>query len=135
MKNKFIYNIVLFSLFSILFSSFGMQDDIPTDIKQAFRNGDSKKLSNYIGATLELSILEDESIYSKSQSLIIIQKFFNKYPPSNFVVLHQGGKASSKYAIGNLTSQNKTFRVTLLLKIRENQVILHQLRIEEENAR
>jgi hypothetical protein len=135
MKNKIIHKITFLTLIIIIFSSFKLQDDIPAGIKQAFSYGDSKKLSNYIGATLELSILDNESIYSKSQALMIIQNFFDKYPPTGFVILHQGSKASSKYAIGNLTTNNKTFRVTLLLKIRENQNILHQLRIEEENAR
>ena len=135
MRNKLIHNIVFFTLLLFVYASVSAQNDIPVDIKQAFRNGDAKKLTNYVGSTLELSVPGNESIYSKSQALMIIQNFFTKYPPSNFVILHQGGKVSSKYAIGNLTSGDKTFRVTFLLKIKENQVILHQLRIEEENAK
>ena len=106
--------------------------EIPSGIQEAFRKGDASSLSSYFSSTLELTLYEKEEIYSKTQAGIILRKFFSDNPPSQFKIIHQGGKENSKYAIGNLTSGTKSFRVTFLLKTEENKVLIHQLRIENE---
>lgn len=106
--------------------------EIPQGIISAFTKGNASGLSSYFSSTLELTIQDKEEIYSKTQAEIILRKFFSDNPPSGFKIIHQGGKEKSKYAIGNLTSGNKSFRITFLLKTQENKVLIHQLRIENE---
>ena len=64
----------------------------------------------------------------------ILKDFFINHPPASFDILHQGGKETSKYAIGSLKSGPNTFRITFLLKSVNSKVFIHQLRIENANA-
>lgn len=106
--------------------------DIPSGIVSALNNGDASALSSYFSSTIELTIHEKEEIYSRTQAEIILRKFFSENRPTQFSIIHQGGKENSKYAIGNLSTSSKSFRVTFLLKTEENKVLIHQLRIENE---
>jgi hypothetical protein len=108
--------------------------EIPQAIFDALKAGNSIQLSRYFNTSIELAIPEKEDIYSSQQAELIIKDFFSKHVPSNFTVLHKGGKDGSQYAIGNLTTSNGNFRVTLLIKIRDNKPYIHQLRFEQENG-
>jgi hypothetical protein len=108
--------------------------DIPQPMIDALKNGNTTELSKYFNTSIELAILEQEDIYSKQQAELIVKDFFSKHVPSNFVILHKGGKEGSQYAIGNLTTSSGSFRVTLLIKLRDNKPYIHQLRFEEGNA-
>jgi hypothetical protein len=108
--------------------------DIPQALIDAFKAGNTAELSKYFNTSIELAILDQEDIYSKQQAELIIKDFFAKHMPTNFVILHKGGKEGSQYAIGSLATLKGNFRVTLLIKQRENKPYIHQLRFEEGNA-
>jgi hypothetical protein len=59
--------------------------------------------------------------------------FFKKNPPTNFTIIHQGGKDDSSYAIGTLQVENNRFRVYFLIKSKGGASYIHQLRIERQN--
>ncbi|MFW5803850.1 MAG: DUF4783 domain-containing protein [bacterium] len=125
---KFIL-VPLFILHTSLFSignSFTFPDRIQTAIKQ----GNAAELASFFNSSIELVILDDEHIYSKSQAEQILKDFFRKYPPESFIIIHEGGKEVSQYAIGKLKSSSNTFRITIFLS--KNSMI-HQMRIEKDN--
>ncbi|MFO8234853.1 MAG: DUF4783 domain-containing protein [Bacteroidales bacterium] len=109
------------------------EDEIPGDIAIAFKVGTAKELSRFFNENLELSVLENDDIYSRSQAERIMDDFFKEYTPKNFEFIHEGGKQDAKYAIGKLETFNGTFRVYLLLKKEKEKLLIHQLRIEKEN--
>jgi len=109
--------------------------EIPPEIVNAFKSGNAGLLAQHFNNTVEFNMLDNENIYSKVQAEIILREFFKNNVPVDFSLLHQGGKESSKYAIGILTTQNnKKFRVTFLIKNIDNKSFIHQLRIEYENV-
>jgi hypothetical protein len=110
----------------------GFSSEIPEQIITSFNSGSASELSKYFNETIELTFFEKEEIYSKIQAEIILRDFFTKNPPKQFIILHEGGKESSKYAIGKYTSNSKTYRITFLLKTINSKVFIHQLRIENE---
>lgn len=110
------------------------QGDIPQTLIDALRTGNTPVLSGYFKSSIELAILDEEDIYSKQQAELIVKDFFAKHVPSSFVILHKGGKEGSQYAIGNLTTSDGNFRVTLLIKQKDNKPYIHQLRFEVGNA-
>ena len=118
---------------SFIISGFQPAQDIPEAISSAFKTGNSKELVKHFNTNIELVILENEDVYSKTQAEMILRDFFDKQPPKKFAILHQGGKNGSKYAIGDLTTSKGNFRVYFLLKKREDRYLIHQLRIEKEN--
>lgn len=126
--------IFLIILFLIQLSSFSQdKGDIPSGINLALKEGNAKELSNYMNNNVEMVIIDKEGIYNKVQAEMILKDFFAKNPPRKFSLLHQGGKADSKYGIGNLITSDNTYRVYFLLKITNGKSLIHQFRIEKEN--
>jgi hypothetical protein len=122
-------------IFTFIFSlgSYSYDQDIPADISIAFRVGHAEELAKYFNNTIELVILDKEDIYSKIQAQQIIDNFFTEHTPKTFEIIHQGGKEESKFAIGKLVTFNGTYRVSFLLKLKNDKPFIHQLRIEADN--
>jgi len=108
------------------------QEDIPRDIAIAFKVGTAKELARFFNDNLELAVGEKEDVYSKSQAERIMDNFFVEHPPKSFQFIHQGGKETAQYAIGKLVTFKGEFRVYMLLKQKNGQSLIHQLRIENE---
>lgn len=106
---------------------------IPDDVIFSLKKGNASKLAGYFSDNVELVVLETENVYSKAHAQQVISDFFKKYPPQNFIIIHQGGKDGSSYAIGNLQVENEKFRVYFLIKTKNGASYIHQLRIERQN--
>jgi hypothetical protein len=113
-------------------SSYAQTDKLPADIVLSFKAGNAAELAKHFHTNVELIILEEEDVYSKSQAEQIIRKFFADHKPSGFRVIHEGEKG--RYAIGSLETSKATYRVYILMKDQENTPLIHQLRIEEEEG-
>lgn len=107
--------------------------DLPEGIVNSLKTGNSKELAKHFNANIDLTLIDKQEIYSKTQAELILKEFFSKNVPSNFTVIHQGEKEGSKYVIGNLTTSKGTFRVSLFLKNQDNTQVIHQIRIESGN--
>ncbi len=124
----------LFTLFLIpLLTIFPNQlkAQVPNEIIQSLKTGNSKTLSQYFNQNIEMVVLENDNIYSKAQAQQILNKFFTKYSPESFNIIHQGGKVD-QYIIGNLVTNKGKFRVTFLLKKNNEKYFIHLFRIEEQ---
>jgi hypothetical protein len=108
--------------------------DIYEDISNALRSGDAKQVSTFFGNTLDLTIGDQEDVYSKAQAELILRDFFSKNTPKSFVVMHKGSsKEGTLYAIGTLVSTSgKSFRTSFYLKSNAGKYILQELRIEPQ---
>ncbi len=105
---------------------------VPDEIIQSLKTGNSKTLSAYFNQNVELVVLENDNVYSKAQAQQIVNKFFSSNPPESFSIIHQGGKEGAQYVIGNLVTGKGTYRVYFLLKKSEGKDYIHQLRIESQ---
>lgn len=114
---------------TVLVSSAQIPDDIITSIK----TGNSAKLSSFFNENVELVVLDNENVLSKSHAQQVVSEFFKKNTPQKFSIIHQGGKGDSNYAIGNLETINGKFRVYFLIKTINQVSFIHQLRIEKQN--
>lgn len=118
--------------FSVKSSPPLLTSSIPDEIITAIKSGNAKDLAKYFNQNIELIILNEEDVYSKAQAELILKDFFSKNLPSDFTILHQGGKESARYAIGTVKTAKGNFRMYFLLKIKNDQPFIHQLRIEKE---
>jgi hypothetical protein len=109
-----------------------VRSEIPEAIINAISTGNSATLAGYFNTSLEVAILDKEDFYSKQQAELIMKDFFTRNTPSSFTILHKGGKEGSQYAIGKLVTSGGNFRVTLLVKVKENKSLIHQLRFEKD---
>jgi hypothetical protein len=65
----------------------------------------------------------------------ILKDFFAEYQTKDFTIRHQGAKNDAQYAIGNLKTEKGDFRVYFLLKKVDQELLIHQIRIESDNGK
>jgi hypothetical protein len=108
--------------------------DVYEDIANAIRSGDAKQVAVYFGPTIELSILNQEDLYSRAQAEIVLRDFFSRNAPKSFTILHKGSSPEgTQYAIGNLvTASGKTYRTSFYIKNTGGKYLLQEFRIESE---
>lgn len=130
MKNsKFKVILLFFGLFVLVSQAFSQ---IPGDIVLSIQNGNDETLSTFFNENVELVVQNHDDVFSKSQAQQIVAEFFKANKPKQFTIIHQGGKEGARYAIGSLVTATGTFRVYFLLKNKENNPYIHQLRIEKQ---
>ncbi|MBW8326456.1 MAG: DUF4783 domain-containing protein [Prolixibacteraceae bacterium] len=120
---------LLFSLFVLATVSFAQ---IPDEIVTSIQSGNDSGLAAFFNENVELVVQTHDDVYSKSQAQQIVAEFFKSNKPKQFSIVHQGGKDGARYAIGSLTTNTGTFRVYFLLKNKNNNSYIHQLRIEKQ---
>ncbi|MGB3800445.1 MAG: DUF4783 domain-containing protein [Lewinella sp.] len=104
------------------------------EITQALGAGDTQALAAVMDAEVELSLLEDENLYSRDQAIQKLTAFFAAHPPSGFSQVHQGSSKSddAEYCIGNLATSDGSFRVYIYLAKKADRMVLQELRFDRE---
>jgi hypothetical protein len=129
LKNRlmrlFAYTFLCFAL-----TGTALTQDTPAGIVESFKKGNARDLARHFNNNIELVVLDNEDVYSKSQAELILRDFFSANPPDKFDMLHQGGPKSSRFGIGNLQTKNGNFRIHFLLRLKEDVYLIHLLRIE-----
>ena len=134
MKLKSIVPVILFVINSISLSA-QEQIKIPGGIAIAIKAGNAAELAKYLNSTVELLLLDKEDFYKKNVAETILKDFFNDYQTKDFVIRHQGATNEAQYAIGNLKTEKGDFRVYFLLKKVNQELLIHQIRIESDNGK
>ena len=111
------------------------QAKIPGGISTAIKTGNSQELAKYMNSTIELLLLDKEDFYKKNVAETILRDFFAEYKTVDFTIRHQGAKNEAQYAIGNLKTEKGAFRVYFLLKKVDDELLIHQIRIEPDNGK
>jgi len=134
MKSVSIIPVVLIAL-SSLTATAQDQAKIPGGIAIAIKAGNAAELSKYMNSTIELLLLDKEDFYKKNVAETILKDFFAEYQTKDFTIRHQGAKNDAQYAIGNLKTEKGYFRVYFLLKKVDQELLIHQIRIESDNGK
>lgn len=111
-----------------------MEDKVPPAVVTAMKTGNYHELAKFFNSSVEMVVLDNENVYSKSQAELIIRDFFAKNTPTGFMVRHEEAREGLCYAIGKLSTKNGDFRVVILLKTKEGNLLIHQLRIEKDSG-
>jgi hypothetical protein len=103
-------------------------------ITKAIGSGDIELLSKYFDEHLEVSIMDNEKNYSKSEATEVVKTFFGSNKPISFNPLHNGTsrESSDKYCIGNLTASSGNYRVYIYLKVTGANLTIKELRFDKE---
>ena len=134
MKSVKIISVLLLVFFSLTGSA-QEQAKIPGEISIAIKAGNAAELSKYMNSTIELLLLDKEDFYKKNIAETILKDFFNEYKTKDFSIRHQGARNDAQYAIGNLKTDKGDFRVYFLLKKVNQDLLIHQIRIESDNEK
>ena len=104
------------------------------DIIKALGSGDSQALGAMMDTEVELSLLEDENLYSRAQAIEKLAAFFSAHAPSGFSQVHQGSSKSddAEYCIGNLATNDGSYRVYIYVAKKGDRMVLQELRFDRE---
>lgn len=103
-------------------------------ISQAIQKGDAHALATYFSASIDLTLLDNEDVYSDKQAEVIFNQFFSDNKPEKFELKHEGkSKVEDFYYIGVLKTVNGDYRLTFFLKKETSAFKVKQIRIEPNN--
>jgi len=118
----------------MFFMSFTLaQLDLFKSVENAFTLGHADQLEELLSSSVELEMPgEVEGIYSKSQSIAILNRFFDRFPPSSFKVLHTGHSAAgARFAVGDyIAESDRSFRVTIFAKKQGSSYKIQEIEFE-----
>ena len=118
-------------LSSFVFITFQLNAQIPDGIIQGFKKGDAAALAGFFNQNIQMTILENEDVFSKAQAQQIVLNFFSKNKVAEFNIKHQGGKDDARFAVGDLKAAGGNFRVVIFYKKAGDKTFIHHLRIEK----
>lgn len=114
-----------------VFGSFASGQNSIEVISNSLKNGDAPTLASYFHATIDLTIIQKQGTYSKSQGEQVVKNFFSENKPSAFTVNHDGTSGEgSKYIIGTLTTSSGNYRVYIYFKNLNGSELIQTLRFE-----
>lgn len=106
--------------------------DIFKEVENAISLGNAKMIEGYLNTSIELETPTTKGIYSRSQAELIMDKFFQKYPPISFTITQKGNSSGgSKFAVGNYVStRERSFRVTIFVKKTGQDFLIREIKFE-----
>jgi hypothetical protein len=121
-----------FTILLLMLCKLSFAFDIIDDVANNFKSGDVKAISEYFTSTVELSVLDQEDIYSASQAGLILKEFFVKHPPIGAKVIHKVvSNANYKFGVITLNTSKGNFRISYELKNSGGNFTISEIRIEE----
>lgn len=102
-------------------------------INNSIAKSDVQQLSKYMGFNVEMNILGNSSVYSKTQAVSVLSNFFDTYPVKTYNV-KQGGSISenTKFSIGTYISKhNDSFKIYYVVKRNGSEETITKFTIEK----
>lgn len=110
-----------------------IQGDIVDAISTLFKSANSKEISKNFSPSVELTINEEEDVYTKAQAEQILRDFFTKNTAVNSTVVHLiNTNPNYRFGILSLSTKSGKFRVAITLKKTANTFFITELRIEPD---
>ena len=101
-----------------------------TEVVKAIKSGNAAEVSKYFDNTVEITLPEKSNSYSKSQAELVLRDFFSANEVKDFEILHKSDTPGSLYCVGNLQTNNGTFRTTIFMKQKGDKELVQELRFE-----
>jgi len=110
-------------------------DETTKLVAAGIQTGNAAEVSKYFNTMVDLILPGYNDTYAKSQAGQILKEFFFQNPVKSFKVTKQGSSSNgSQYAIGELQSGKKEYRVYFLIQAVSGQNLIQQLKIEENST-
>jgi hypothetical protein len=104
------------------------------DVCRAIGDGRVSELIAVMDTEVELTILDNEDIYSREDAAAQLNEFFGKFNPTSFGKVHQGASKANdaEYCIGKLATAKGSFRVYIYVAKRGDGIVLQELKFDRE---
>ena len=129
MKTKYLLQITILFLLTVLTVSFTQKDDIVA----ALKTGNVEKMSKYFDNTIDVTVPGKSNSFSKGQAELVIKDFFNLNKVKNFELQHSGSNPSSNFIIGTLTTAGGSYRTTVYMRTKGDKQLIKGVEFEQKN--
>lgn len=104
------------------------------DVVNGIRSNRVSDIVKYFDNIVPITINNVQNTYSRTQAEMVLKDFFSKNAPKDLVIMNSGSpNATSKFAIGDLTTSNGKYSFYVLLKQKDNgEYLLQEIRINKE---
>jgi hypothetical protein len=128
---------IVLVIIGFLFAQFNSvhSQKVPEAFSNAFLQGNAELVSGYFHDRLQINVLDQEYICSKTHGKEILRDFFTKNKPTAFKIIHEGGKTESNWSIGSLSTSSGNYRVNIFFRKIDDKNLIHLLRIEKDDAK
>jgi len=126
------YGFILLLLLPVLSGFTGVSNETARLVAAGIQAGNAEAVAKHFNTMVDLSLPGYDDTYSKTQASQILKDFFANNPVQKFRITKQGASEDgSKYAIGELETGTKKFRVYFLIKTVKGKHLVHQMQIQE----
>jgi hypothetical protein len=132
---KNILTFIVFAAFTLTPFSSLLSQKVPEAFTKAVVRGDAELVSTYFHDRLQINILDQEFMCSKTHGKEILRDFFSKNKPVAFKIIHEGGKTESNWSIGSLSTSTGNYRVNIFFRKLDEKNLIHLLRIEKDDEK
>lgn len=113
-----------------------MAADVIDKVAGFIRQGNVPELSKLFASNIEITIQDEENLYSKVQAGLILEKFFAQNKPLSVKMLHKvNSNPNYRFGVLILNTQKGPFRVAYTLKDTDGSPAIIELRIETEKVK
>ena len=109
------------------------QSGLTDAIGNALKAGDASGVSRYFGPSVDITIFNSTSTYSRAQGELVLRDFFSKNAVRDFEI-QQSGNSSARpatFTIGYLNTSNGRYKVYMWLKPKDGGYVLKEIRFEK----
>ena len=131
MKRLFTYVFLPFFLGSFTLSTINFTSSSVNEVVNALKTGNASQVSKYFDNTIDITLLDKSSSYSRSQAELVLKDFFIINGVISFEALHTGDNTGSQYLIGNLKTKKGNYRTTVYMKQKADKQVVQELRFEK----
>jgi hypothetical protein len=126
---------LLLLILPLSFVSAGPADIIDKTV-ELIKQGNANELAKSFSSTIELTVLDQENVYSNVQAEAILTDFFKNNQPKSVTILHRiASNPNYRFAVLILATNNGAYRISLSLKNVNGRFELNELRIETEKTK
>ncbi|MFC0516152.1 DUF4783 domain-containing protein [Mucilaginibacter angelicae] len=131
MKLKYLPSFVFLLLLPYVSSA-----DVIDNVANLLKAGNTRELSKLFANNVEITIMEEENVYSQNQATVILDKFFAKNKPQGIKLLHKVNSGGNyHFGVYILNTDKGEFRVTITLKDAGKSTNVVELKIEDEKVK
>ena len=100
-------------------------------IAMLIRQDNVHDLSGFFAENVEVSVLDEENVYSKAQAELILDKFFSQNPPKSVKILHKvNSNANYQFGVLQVNAGKSNYRIAITLKGSGSKLAMIEFRVE-----
>ena len=92
-------------------------------------------MAQYFDIFVPVTINNNQQVYSHNQAQVVLQDFFDKNMPKDFVIMDNGSPdGNTKFLIGTFlaTANNTKYVVYILMKMKNGEYMIQEFRLNKE---